>query len=264
MTGFQIFGQLPIWQSAALGALLGAIHGSFLGAVLLRAPQGRSIVHQRSACDSCGRRLSPLELVPVISFLALSGRCRTCRSRIDPWQFGCEVGGAFIGAVPWLVADSPVHAVGAMLLGWELLLLALLDLRHLWLPRRFVGALAGTGLVMLAFRSWELGWIAQPVCSGLLGGALGFALLAAVRLLYRRSRGREGMGAGDPSLLGAIGLWLGPLGVIEVLLGASLLGILAAAGLLLTGRKVESDTALPLGTCLAAAAWPLFLLQGFG
>lgn len=264
MTYFGVFGYLPLWQVASFGALLGAIHGSFLGAVLLRAPQGRSIVHQGSACDSCSRRLSAFELVPVLSFLVLRGRCRTCGARIDPWHFVCEVGGAIIGALPWLVGDNPVHAVGAMLMGWELLLLGLLDLRHLWLPRRFVGALAGTALAMMLFRSWEMGWSAEPVVVGLIGGGLGFALLASVRFVYRRSRGREGMGAGDPPLLGAIGLWVGSLGVIEVLLGASILGILAAIVLHLTGRKVESDTALPLGTCLAAAAWPLFLLQGFG
>jgi len=77
-------------------------------------------------------------------------------------------------------------------------------------------------------------------------------------------RGAEGMGAADPWLLGAVGLWLGPLGVVEALLGASLVGIISAAMMLVLGHKVASDTALPLGSCVAVAAWPLFCLQGFG
>lgn len=264
MTEYGLFGLLPLWQITLFCALLGAMHGSFLGAILVRAPLGRSIVSRSSACDSCGRDLRAAELVPVLSFIALRGKCRTCGARIDPWQFACEVGGMAIGALPWLVTGNPVHAVGAMVMGWELLLLALLDLRHMWLPQRIVGALAGTGAAVALFRSWELGWDTAPLVVAGSGAILGFAMLQAVRLVYRRVRGREGMGGGDPLLLGAIGLWVGPLGTVEVMLGASIAGILAAAALLLTGRKLASDTALPLGTFLAAAAWPLFLLQGFG
>lgn len=255
---------VPIWQVCAIGGALGAIHGSFLGAVMVRSADGRSIVTGSSSCDSCGRRLQVMELVPVLSFLALRGRCRTCGARIDPWQFACEAGGALVGAVPWLLVGNPVHGIGAMLMGWELLLLALLDLRHMWLPRRFVGALAGTGAVFALFRSWESGWQFSPLLVAASGAVIGFGLLWLVRTLYARGRGREGMGAGDPPLLGAIGVWLGPLGVVEVVLAGSLLGILAAAAMYLTGRRVAADTAIPFGTCLAAAAWPLFLLQGFG
>jgi leader peptidase (prepilin peptidase)/N-methyltransferase len=83
-----------------------------------------------------------------------------------------------------------------------------------------------------------------------------------MELFYRRFRGREGLGGGDPPLLGAIGLWLGPIGVIHTMLGASVAGLLVALILHFGGRKVGADTALPLGTCLAAAAWPIFLLEG--
>jgi len=254
----------PIWLCSGLGAVLGAMVGSFLGAVVVRLPAGRSIVNGRSACDSCGRVLAPIDLVPVLSYLALRGRCRTCRAPIDPWQFACEAGGAIIGAVPWLVAGSILHAAAAMLMGWVLLLLAVLDLRHFWLPHRVIAVLAGMAGLFAGVRSWEAGWNGAVLVPAIAGGMIGFAILWTVRIVYRRSRGRDGMGAADPLLLGAIGLWIGPLGVIEVLLGASILGIAAALALLLTARKVAADTPLPLGTLLAAAAWPLFLAQGFG
>jgi len=249
---------------ALLGAVPGAIVGSFLGAALVRWGEGRSVVRGRSACDHCGAVLAPAELIPIASFLAQRGRCRRCTAPIDRWQFACEIGGAAAGAIPWLVTGDPFHALAGMMLGWLLLLLGLLDARHLWLPLRLVGVLAAAGAGFALFRSWQAGWDRAPLLVALLGGLVGYAMLALVRLLYRRSRGREGMGAGDPPLLAAIGLWLGPLGVIEVVLAGSIAGIFAAALFHLTGRRLAADTELPLGTCLAVAAWPLFMLQGFG
>ena len=77
-------------------------------------------------------------------------------------------------------------------------------------------------------------------------------------------RGRDGMGGGDPPLLGAIGLWVGPMGAIGAVIGASLAGMIAALVMLLARRPVAGDTALPLGTLLAAAAWVIFMTGGLG
>lgn len=254
---------LPSWAFAMGGALLGAIVGSFLGAVLVRLPEGRSVVFGRSRCDSCGKPLGFAELVPIVSYALQRGKCLGCAAPIDGWQLGAEVAGAMVGALPWFFAHNALMAAAAVLMGWQLLLLALLDLRHMWLPMRFVGALAASGIAAVLLLGW-LGEFNARLTVALVGGGLGWGLLALVAFVYRRSRGQEGMGRGDPPLLGAIGIWLGPLGVVEVLLGASLAGILAAAALMALKREVRGDTALPLGTCMAAAAWPLFVLQGFG
>lgn len=253
----------PTWLLGVCGGVVGLLVGSFIGAALLRMPEGRSLVFGRSRCDACGKRLGPLELVPIVSFLVQRGRCRSCKAPISPWQAVAEVGGALVGALPWFFAHSLLVAAAAALLGWQLLLLALLDLRHMWLPTRLVGFLAGSGVAAVLLLG-RLGELEARISVALLGGALGWGLLALVAFVYKRSRGQDGMGRGDPPLLGAIGIWLGPLGVVEVLLGASLAGILAAAALMAMKRDVSGDTALPLGTCMAAAAWPLFVLQGFG
>lgn len=246
-----------------LGAtVLGAVVGSFLGAVLVRLPGGRSVVHGRSKCDHCDKSLSALELVPIFAFLAQRGKCRECGGTIGGWQLASELSGAAIGVGAVLWARNGL-ALPAMVMGWQLVLLALLDLRHFWLPRVLTGLLAASGFVVVALKAGALGAI-EPVLISASGGALGFIMLWAIARFYRRARGREGMGAGDPPLLGAIGLWLGPLGVVEVMLGASILGIAAAIVMLVSKRKIAADTALPLGTCLAATAWPIFLLQGLG
>lgn len=245
-------------ETALAAGVLGAIVGSFVGAALIRLPKAESLVSGRSHCDGCGRVLGPHDLVPVLSFLALRGRCRTCRGPIDRWQFVAEIGGAMVGAAAALFArDGAMLGLG-LVLGWQLLLLGLLDLRHFWLPDRLVLLLAVTGFVFagLAAASDPI-LIAGP----LLGAALGFGILWLTATLYRGWRGREGLGAGDPKLLGAIGLWLGPLGVVETLLGASLIGLAAVAGLALARRAPKADTALPLGTLLALAGFAVYLAQ---
>lgn len=254
---------VPIWLLSLGGGVLGLLIGSFIGAAMVRLPEGRSVVLGRSRCDSCGKRLGPAELVPVLSFLLQRGRCTSCGASIDRWQLAAEAGGALAGAIPWFFARDALMACAAAVMGWQLLLLALLDLRHMWLPKRLVGGLAASGLAAVLLLGW-LGEFTARLSVAAVGGALGWGLLALVAFVYRRSRGQDGMGRGDPPLLGAIGIWLGPLGVVEVLLGASLAGIVAAAALMALKREVRGDTALPLGTCMAAAAWPLFVLQGFG
>jgi leader peptidase (prepilin peptidase)/N-methyltransferase len=249
--------------AAAIGTVSGACVGSFIGTALVRMPEGRSLVRGRFACDGCGRRLSFDDLVPIGSWLMLRGRCRTCGSSIGVWQLIAEVLAAAIGFAPWFLTDDPWLAALMVVMGWQLLLLALLDARNFWLPLRLVGLLAATGLmgaIAVALREQA----PMHITVGLIGGALGWGALALVRLVYQRVRNVEGLGAGDPWLMGAVGLWLGPLGVVEALLGASLVGIVSAVAMLLLGQKFAAYTALPLGTCVAAAAWPLFCLQGFG
>lgn len=249
--------------AAAIGALAGSCVGSFIGTALVRMPEGRSLIRGRSACDGCARHLSIDDLVPIGSWLMLRGRCRACGSSIGFWQLAAEVLAAAIGFLPWFLVDDPWLAALMVVMGWQLLLLALLDARHFWMPLRLVGLLAASGLAgatAIALREHA----PMHITVGLLGGALGWGALALVRLVYRRVRSVEGMGAGDPWLMGAVGLWLGPLGVVEALLGASLVGIVSAVAMLLLGQKIAADTALPLGTCIAVSAWPLFCLQGFG
>ena len=216
----------------------------------------------RSRCDACDTALTVLDLVPILSFAALRGRCRTCGGAIGWWQWWCEIGGAAIAVASVLFARDGL-ALAAMAFGWQLLLLAMLDLRHLWLPRVLVGWLAISGFIVVIARAISEGTL-DPLLVSSSGGALGYLLFWGIARFYLKARGREGMGSGDPPLMGAIGVWVGPLGVVEVMLGASIVGILAAIVMLVSKRSIAADTALPLGTCLAATAWPVFLLQGLG
>ncbi len=238
----------PLW--AGYGAVLGAVFGSFIATLIIRWPLGRGL-SGRSSCDSCERTLRWFELMPLASFVAQNGRCRGCRTRIGRLHVAVEIVCAAVGAVSLGLAPGVTGFAGA-LFGWLLVALAALDFIHFWLPDRLTGALALAGLAS------ALADVSPALADRLIGGAAGYATLALIALVYRRVRGREGMGAGDPKLLGAIGLWTGWQALPSVLLGASAAGLAMALVLALRG-KVSADTRLPFGTMLAAAAFPVWL-----
>lgn len=241
-------------MTAALLALFGAILGSFIATLVVRWPQGRGVAHGRSACDGCNRTLVAAELVPLLSAAVQRGRCRTCAAPIAAVHWQVELAAAAIGAAAGAVAPGMEGVAGAVF-GWLLLALAALDLAAWWLPDRLVVPLA-----LLGFAS---GWagLAPPLPDRLIGGAGGFALLWLVALGYRRIRGRTGMGGGDPKLFGAIGLWLGWRLLPTVLLVAALVGLGVVGWRRWRGAAVTRTDALPLGTLLAFAAVPAWLVM---
>jgi leader peptidase (prepilin peptidase)/N-methyltransferase len=207
----------------------------------------------RSACDGCERTLHATELVPVLSYVAQRGRCRSCGARIVPSHLVVELLGLAIGVASGLAAPGWVGVAGAVF-GWLLLALAAIDLRAFWLPDPLTAALAFLGL------GGGLLGLAPSLPDRLIGGAAAFAALWLVATGYRRLRGRTGLGGGDPKLFGAIGLWLGWHALPLVLLLACLLGLAVVAVTRILGRPLTATDRLPLGTLLAPAAFLLWLL----
>lgn len=229
--------------------MIGAVVGSFIATVAVRFPA--SALSGRSRCDHCGRTIPAGDLVPLWSYVRRRGRAACCGSRIDWMHPTAEILGAGIGAIS--VSLGVPAGIAAALFGLVLLALALIDLRHFRLPDLLVAVLAVAGIAAL--------WIHPLPAAGdrLIGAVAGFVSLEAVRLLYRATRGREGLGAGDPKLFGAIGAWTGWQLLPMILLSAAVLGLLAALLLRLAGRDIGAATRMPFGTLLAAAAWPAWV-----
>lgn len=235
---------LPLWFVVACLATLGAIWGSFAGALCRRWPEGRSITSGRSHCDSCGAQIAAFDLIPILSFLALKGKCRKCRSR---FTVGTEFAGLCIGVLTALWFP-PAQAFAAAIFGWFLLPLAILDYRHLWLPNALLVLLLLGAAIFAPLLISDITWMDR-----LIGGIAGFAILEALRQLYHVIRRKEGMGAGDPKLLGVLGVWLGWQLLPLTVLVASFVGLAVA---LLSSHRNESEPAeYPLGTFLALAAF---------
>lgn len=238
---------LPHGAGIVLAALLGAVLGSFIATLVLRWPQGRSVIG-RSCCDGCNRALGPRDLVPLFSALLSRGRCRGCGVRIDPFHGRVEAAAALVGATALAIMPGMPGWLWA-LMGWMLLPLALLDARHFWLPDRLNLLLAVTGL-LLAAPLLETSLLDR--WGGALAGGLALALIAWG---YRRLRGADGMGGGDPKLVAAIGAWLGWQALPLMLLLASLCGI---AWTVTTQGKGDRPLALrrvPFGVFVCIAAW---------
>jgi len=246
---------LPMGAGVFLAVVVGLVAGSFIATLVLRWPAGRSVLG-RSQCDGCGRTLGPLDLVPLVSALLSRGRCRICDQPIDSFHWRVELGSALIGATA-LVSMPGVQGWLWALFGWLLLPLALLDVRHFWLPDRLNAMLAITGLIvagpMLDTRLIDR-WVGAVICG---------LTLAAIAALYRKIRLRDGMGGGDPKLVAAIGAWIGWQALPLMLLLASLGGIVWAFIGQRKGDQTLGERRVPFGFFACIAAWaavPLWLL----
>jgi leader peptidase (prepilin peptidase)/N-methyltransferase len=226
--------------------------GSFLGLLVLRLPADLPVVAGRSRCDRCAASLGVLDLVPLLSWLALRGRCRRCGARIDDIHPVCEA--AALGLAAWTVLVMPPSLqLPTAALGWSLLAIAAIDLRHYVIPDLLAATVGGIGLLA----------IGVPNPSALiehgLSALLAYALFRGIAALYARRRGRQGLGEGDARLLAALAVWVSWEGLPSVLLWASLGGLAHALWLAVRGRRITAATRLPFGPHLCLGGWLVWL-----
>lgn len=222
-----------------LSGLAGLAVGSFLNVVIDRIPRGQSVVHPRSRCPACRRDLAARELIPVVSYLMLRGRCRTCRTRIPVRVPLVEAGTGLLFAFMWGYFSKPELALVASLFGAALIALSIIDLEHQRIPNSLVYPALGLGAA--ASLTPGLG----PWYRHLAGGALAFVVLLGIALVMRGA-----MGMGDVKLAAFVGLVVGFPNALVALFIAFLLGGLIAASLLLAGRVSRKDP-IPFGPFLS-------------
>ena len=227
--------------------------GSFLSVLVVRLPRAEDVVVSRSQCRTCGGRLSPLELLPIVSWLLQKGKCRRCGARLEWLYPALEISAVVIvlwalsaGLTGWLLAVTCA-------LGWALLALGAMDLRDFILADALTLPLIAAGLGVAYLLNSELAvW-------HLAGAGAGLALIVGVGLAYKQLRGREGLGFGDAKLMAAAGAWTGLAGLGTVLLYGSLLTLALVGFLRMAGRAIDAQTPLPFGAGLAAGFWLTWL-----
>ena len=229
-------------------ALAGLLMGSFLTVVVHRLPRNESVVAPRSSCPQCGTQVRPRDNVPVISYLALRGRCRGCATHISAeYPLTEAVTAALFVAASLVFRPAGVAAVVSLFLG-ALLAAALIDARHRIIPNR----LTYPALIVAAVAIVALSVAGQPL--SIAGAALGFLCFGGGLLLVAIvSPG--GMGMGDVKLAALIGMVLGAIGLryVAVAAGAAvLLGGVAALAALAAGRGRKGT--IPFGPFLASGA----------
>ena len=258
---------------AAFAALLGLAIGSFLNVVIYRLPlmlerqwraqceemtgqpsattsEPLSLGRPRSRCPSCTAPIRAIHNIPVLSYLALRGRCASCNARIPLRYPLIELAtAAASGVVAWHFGFG-CQAALALLFSWYLIALTGIDLGRQLLPDVLTLPLLWIGLLASL---WPTAGFASPQ-DALIGAAAGYLVLWLVFHGFRLVTGKEGMGYGDFKLLAAIGAWFGWQMLPLVLLLSAMVGAAVGIALIVTGRHGR-DVPIPFGPYLAGAAW---------
>jgi leader peptidase (prepilin peptidase)/N-methyltransferase len=230
-----------------VAAAFGAVIGSFLNVCIYRLPRGRSVVWPASACPSCRRSLSWFENVPVLSYLVLRGRCRTCRAPIAIRYPFVEVLTTLMFAAAWWYYGPGLAFFSRVVFGAALIVLFAIDLEHHILPNVITipGIILGFAFSVL---TGDPGWQ-----SSLIGIVVGGGSLFLLAEGYYRVRKQEGLGMGDVKMLAMIGAFIGWRLTLVSLMLASFAGSIVGVALIVSKRG-GMKYALPFGTFLALGA----------
>ncbi|MCL4315732.1 MAG: A24 family peptidase [Gammaproteobacteria bacterium] len=266
------------WLFVLSAGVLGLVVGSFLNVVIYRLPRMMqrdwraqcrqllelpderaeplrfNLIVPRSRCPQCGHAITALENIPLLSYLALKGRCSACGARISPRYPAVELLTAILSAAVAAHFGFAWLSAAALLFTWALITLTFIDLEHQLLPDSITLPLLWGGLLL------SLTGMFVGSRSAIIGAAAGYLALWAVYWLFKLATGKEGMGQGDFKLLAVLGAWLGWQALPVVILLSSLVGAVVGVSMVLfLGR--DKNIPIPFGPYLAAAGW-LALIWG--
>jgi leader peptidase (prepilin peptidase)/N-methyltransferase len=241
----------PVWPVYALSAAIGAIIGSFLNVCIYRIPREISVVTPPSACPHCGHRIAAYDNVPVLGWLWLGGRCRTCRAPISRRYPVVEAVTALMFLGLTVRCGLTAQLAPALIFGGAMIVVTLIDYDQRIIPD--VITIPGTVLGVLAS-------FLTPVTllEAVVGAGLGFALLWGIAWGYRRATGVDGMGGGDVKLAALLGAFLGWKGLLLTIFLASFAGTIVGIALM-AARRGGRRTALPFGTFLAPVGIAVYI-----
>ena len=226
--------------------------GSFLGVVIRREADFAAIARGRSHCDSCRAPLGAAELIPLVSYAVLKGRCRHCGVAISSFHPAVELMAVIPVAWAALIQSGPLLALSAVL-GWILLALAWIDWRSFRLPDVLTIPLLVLGLVSAWFFD-SANWLDH-----LIGAIAAFAVLAGLALAYRWVRGREGLGLGDAKLGAGLGAFIAWQALPALFLLSAVFGLLYFLARSAFSRLSSDDERIAFGPFLALAGWIAWL-----
>ena len=251
-------------------AVFGLLIGSFLNVVIHRMPKmmqrdsdnyvahesGKDLPHQdtynlmtpRSACPSCGHKITAAENIPVVSWLALRGKCRSCKTPISARYPAIELLTAVVsGLLAWKLGTG-VAGLSALLFAYLLIAMTFIDADTQLLPDDLTFPLLWAGLLV------NINGTFVPLQEAVIGAAAGYMVLWAIYWLFKLVTGKEGMGYGDFKLLAALGAWLGWQMLPLIILLSALVGALVGITLI-AFRRHDRNVPIPFGPYLAAAGW---------
>lgn len=258
-------GDLP---ATILAAVFGLLIGSFLNVVIYRLPKmmqrdndnyvahesGKELPYQdtfnlmvpRSACPHCGHKITALENIPVISYLALRGKCSACKAPIPLRYPAIEAVTAVISAALIWHFGSGWAGIATLGFAYALIAMTCIDYDTQLLPDDLTLPLLWAGLLL------NINATFVPLQEAVIGAAAGYLVLWAVYWLFKLATGKEGMGYGDFKLLAALGAWMGWKALPSIILLSSVVGAIVGILLIAVAGRARDKT-IPFGPYLAAA-----------
>jgi leader peptidase (prepilin peptidase)/N-methyltransferase len=238
--------------------IFGLLIGSFLNALIYRLPRGISIAFPRSSCPHCQHVIAWYENIPVISFLFLRGKCSNCSAKIS-WQYP---------AVELLTAlfaffIAPTNIDGTSLFNFffffsvfcAFLVHFIVDLKHQILPDSVT--------IYLGLMFFVIGLIIRPWTFLAIGGAIGLGFPLLVSWIFYLLRGQVGLGGGDIKLFAVLGLYLGPMGIIQNIFLSCLFGAVVGV-VLIASKAIKKENPIPFGPfILIVASFQIFAEKWF-
>ena len=259
-----------------IAGLFGLLIGSFLNVVIHRLPKmmqresdnycaveaGKPEIHierynlmvPRSACPHCHHQITAMENIPVVSYLALRGKCSNCKAKISPRYPAIEMlTGVLSALVVWKLGTG-WQGLGGLFFLYFLVALTFIDADTQLLPDDLTYPLIWAGLLI------NINGTYVSLHDAVVGAAAGYLALWTIYWVYKLVRGREGMGYGDFKLLAALGAWMGWATLPAIVLMASLVGAVVGIALMVANRR-GFDYQIPFGPYLAAAGLITFLYR---
>ena len=260
-----------IYMLVALSTLLGLLVGSFLNVVIHRLPimmesnfktecaaffdnkveqlepeVKYNLIFPRSACPKCGHTISALENIPVISWIALRGKCRKCKAKISIRYPIIELITAFLSAGLALHFGYSYALAGGLILVWFLIALIMIDADTYLLPDSMTLPLIWVGLIFNSFNTFT------TLDNAVYGAIAGYISLWSVYWVFKLVTGKEGMGYGDFKLLAALGAWFGWSMIPMIILLSSFAGAVIGIVMVL-GKNRGWNKPMPFGPYLGVA-----------
>ena len=227
--------------------LFGLAAGSFLNVCIYRIPRGESVIWPPSHCPKCGERIKPYDNIPVLSFLLLKGRCRSCGGKIS-WQYpAVEILTGFLTAATVCRFGISIPALYYLMLVYYLIVVSFIDLKTMEIPVKLSYWCLVTGLLLSFFVP------SHSFKEAVFGASFGAGVILFIIESYYVLTGKEGMGYGDANIMAVVGAFLGWKNVLITLFAASLVGALVGITLILFGRSTR-EKPIPFGPFISAGA----------
>lgn len=238
--------------------LFGAIIGSFLNLLIYRLPRGKNIVSPRSSCPHCSRIVEWYCNIPVLSYLTLRGKCRHCEGKIPLRYVGIELFSALATVYFFPVELLPGELLSFLfrtIVLYTFIAIFFIDIDFKIIPN-ILNLYLGT--VLLLFASLHT-YFAEMALGFILGG--GFPLL--ITWIFYLLRGEIGLGGGDIKLFAALGIYLGPLGIIKTILLSGFFGSIFVLFFIML-KKMDKKTKIPFGPFIVlVASWQIFFPDSY-